>query len=143
MYIVFFRSIFHTYKRSSFTVLRSQIITLNLYEKHCETKVDQKKLTVFFLGGGGCLYLSVLVNWRILNSEFNVVNVLSKKNYKFTPFNAVHLIYMQKKNQGKKNCLLSILFPACIVKVKLIFILFRMQIFTVLYKPPTLLINII
>lgn len=48
MYIVFFRSIFHTYKRSSFTVLRSQIITLNLYEK----KVDQKKLTVFFFGGG-------------------------------------------------------------------------------------------
>lgn len=53
MYIVFFRSIFHTYKRSSFTVLRSQIITLNLYEKHCETKVDQKKLTVFFGGGRG------------------------------------------------------------------------------------------
>lgn len=53
MYIVFFRSIFHTYKRSSFTVLRSQIITLNLYEKHCETKVDQKKLTVFFFWGGG------------------------------------------------------------------------------------------
>lgn len=51
MYIVFFRSIFHTYKRSSFTVLRSQIITLNLYEKHCETKVDQKKLTVFFWRG--------------------------------------------------------------------------------------------
>lgn len=49
MYIVFFRSIFHTYKRSSFTVLRSQIITLNLYEK----KVDQKKLTVFFGGGRG------------------------------------------------------------------------------------------
>lgn len=142
MYIVFFRSIFHTYKRSSVTVLRLQIITLNLYEKHCETKVDQKKLTVFFFFWGG-VYLSVLVNWRILNSEFNVVNVLSKKNYKFTPFNAVHLICMQKKIQGKKNCLLSILFPACIVKVKLIFILFRMQIFTVLYKPPTLLINII
>lgn len=53
MYIVFFRSIFHIYKRSSFTVLRSQIITLNLYEKHCETKVDQKKLTVFFFLGGG------------------------------------------------------------------------------------------
>lgn len=60
MYIVFFRSIFHTYKRSSVTVLRLQIITLNLYKKHCETKVDQKKLTVFFLGGG--VYLSVLVN---------------------------------------------------------------------------------
>lgn len=53
MYIVFFRSIFHTYKRSSFTVLRLQIITLNLYEKNCETKVDQKKLTVFFFLGGG------------------------------------------------------------------------------------------
>lgn len=53
MYIVFFRSIFHTYKRSSVTVLRLQIITLNLYEKHCDTKVDQKKLTVFFFGGGG------------------------------------------------------------------------------------------